>query len=143
MESSQNLSQNSHSDGNSSTFQVHASEENTFDESLEEEDEFENPGPQAEREETVTTPTGEGSGTIESESEKEVVFQKKVEENRQKNMMRDINEFFSDEGKLSRMWNLVKAINTSDDIQKEKEDKQDEPGKRRGEGPSLSRPITS
>lgn len=112
-EESQNSSQNSRSESEGSHFQLHAAEESgDFDLSMEEED-------NAVRE-TVTTPVSDEIGEQESEPEKEVVLKTPEEERRKARMIQDLSEFFHDEEKLNRMWNLVKAIKTSDTIEKDK-----------------------
>lgn len=133
--SADNLSQQSRSENE--YFQLKAAEENEFNTSTEEdnrENEVDEEDQDEFPEETVTTPVmEEGEQTPAELEETEVSLKKKgkKEENRKsQQMMRDLEKFFEDEGKLSKMWNLVKAINTSDEIQKEKtnRDKVSTPG---------------
>lgn len=51
---------------------------------------------------------------------------KNPEKERQNQMMHDIGEFFNDSAKLDRVWNLVKAINASDQIEKQKKARESE-----------------
>lgn len=56
----------------------------------------------------------------------EVQFRGKAKEDddRQAQMMRDIGDFFNDSSKLDRVWNLVKAIKASDQIEEQKKSRE-------------------
>lgn len=115
----ENLSQNSSSQSSNqgSEFHFRAEENGEFDSVNEDE-----PGMENDLEDDRESRNDEVQAITDtiveppSSLEKEVSFKASNDEGRQNQMMKDIGEFFNDADKLTRVWNLVKAINTSDRI---------------------------